>query len=97
MNPSDATGYNLGSGGTVLDRGTEARIVGPAWVGGHMQFKRVARVPLERCVKGWVELRRRPAVPDPFTLAATRRDRWRDATSPTFWAGETWILSSVTG
>src|SRR5262249_15210580 len=84
MNPSYATGDKPGSGGTLLDRGTKALIVGPAWVGGHMQFKRVARVPLERCVKGWVELRRRPAVPDPFTLAATRRDRCQDANSLTF-------------
>src|SRR5262249_31786867 len=77
-------GYKGESGGTLLDRGTKALIVGPAWVGGHMQFKRVARVPLERCVKGRVELRRRPAVPDPFTLAASRRDRCQDANSSTF-------------
>src|SRR5262249_61352313 len=84
MIPPAAFGYKRGSGGTLLDSGTKALIVGPAWVGGHMQSKRVARVPLERCVEGWVEFRRRPAVPDPFTLAATRRDRCQDANSLTF-------------
>src|SRR5215831_7484855 len=75
-------GYKRGSGGTLLDHGTKALIVGPAWVEGHMQFKRVARMPLERNIKGWVELRRRPSVPDPFTLAATRSDRFQVASSP---------------
>src|SRR5262249_50064353 len=75
------SGCKRGTGGTFLDHGTKALIVGPAWVGGHMQFKRVARVPLERCVEGWVEFRRRPAVPDPFTLATTRRDGCQDANS----------------